>query len=72
VCRSTHRHANTPHPETEDLRADDPWQAGVRKAEAHSEDVDESDGGIASGCQFITFARTSDFDVCSDEPLQED
>ena len=72
VCRSAHRHSNTSHPETEDLRANDPWQAGVREAEAHGEDVDESDSGIASSCQFttLTFARASDFDVCSNEPLQ--
>jgi hypothetical protein len=72
VRRSAHRHADTSHPETEDLRANDPWQAGVREAEAHGEDVDESDSGIASSCQFttFTFARTCDFDVCSDEPLQ--
>lgn len=70
MCRSAHRHTNTSHPETENLRANDPWQTGVRKAEAHSEDVDESDGGVASSRQFttFTFTRTRDLDVCSDKP----
>jgi hypothetical protein len=71
VRRRANRHANTSHPETEDLRTDDPWQAGVREAEAHSEDVDESDSGIASSGQFIAFARTGDFDVCPDEPHRD-
>jgi hypothetical protein len=71
VRRRANRHANTSHPETEDLRTDDPRQAGVREAEAHSEDVDESDGGIASSGQFVAFARTGDFDVCSDEPHRD-
>ena len=70
MCRSAYRHANTSHPETENLRTDDPGQTGVGKAEAHSEDVDEGDGGIASGTQCTAFARTGDLDVCSDEPLR--
>jgi len=69
VRRSANRHADASHPEAENLRTNDPRQTGVRKAEAHSEDIDERDSSVAAGCKCTAFSRACDLDVCSNEPL---
>lgn len=66
--RRANRDAQRTNAQREDLRAIDPRDAGVRKAESDREDVDERYGCVTSGGQGAALGGAGDFDVCSNEP----